>query len=247
MTVPNYQLIGIQLTYDMAEEVKAILATFDPTNFSDMTLNLVKELVCRVHLGYASPGCVPDLVRQSVDWAVNYFEAGDTHWTKGGWFGPLSLGLLLGLLLGEDKKIFSLCSWAKPNRRLHYQGPLEDEIQRLYLVLASLFQEHSDSRFEKVRKKIAACRTRNVRVLSRALEAVANRDDEGFAPAIEACVKHHLTKPKPRPDAHYMEDWLPLHANTIYLAGIRLGLPRPQYAPAIAAYLMTPESVGFST
>jgi hypothetical protein len=42
-----------------------------------------------------------------------------------------------------------------------------------------------------------------------------------------------------------MEDWLPLHANTVFLAGLQLGLKRPKYPDNIAAYLMTPESVGF--
>ena len=54
-----------------------------------------------------------------------------------------------------------------------------------------------------------------------------------------------MSKPKPDPDAYFMEDWLPLHANTIYLAGLTRGLNRPNYPPEIAAYLMTPESVGF--
>ena len=138
-----------------------------------------------------------------------------------------------------------ICSWATPKKRTEYKGPLEDEMQLLYLVLASLFQDKPDKGFEKLRAKIAASRNKNVHVLSKALNAVIERDQDAFAAAIESAVRHQMTKPKPACDATYMEDWLPLHANAVYLVGLALGLKKPTFSSPIDAYLMTPETVGF--
>jgi hypothetical protein len=76
------------------------------------------------------------------------------------------------------------------------------------------------------------------------VDAVVARDQSAFAAAVEGCVRHHMTKPRPSPAATFLEDWLPLHANTIYLAGLALGLERPAFPRPVGAYLMTPESVG---
>jgi hypothetical protein len=244
-TRENHEIIGMQLTYDVGEWANRCLERFVSHRMSDLTLNDAKEDACMVHLGFVAPDKLPDIVRQAADCAVEYFEKGDTREINSGWYHPLFYGLLLCLLIGDERKIVSLCSWATPTKRLEYEGAVEDEIQWLYLVLASFFQEKPDKRFEKLRAKIAACRTKNVRVLSHALDAVAERDQADFAKAIEACVRHHMTKPKPKPDGHFMEYWLPLHANVIYLAGLHLGLDKPAYPPEIAAYLMTPASVGF--
>lgn len=245
-TKKAYELVGMQLTYDMGENIKAVIEGFVPEILADTTVNDAKELACRIHLGYASPDdVVRSIIQRGADWAVEYFRKGDVREIRGGWYHPLSYGLLLCLLIQDNRKVASLCSWPKPTKRPEYKGPLEDEIQLMYLVLGSLFQQSPDKRFENLRTKIAASRLKNVRVLSRALDAVVARDQNAFANAIEECVKHHMTKPKPEPDAYFMEDWLPLHANTIYLAGLQLGLDRPDYPPEVAAYLMTPESVGF--
>jgi hypothetical protein len=206
-----------------------------------------------VHLGYAAPDDVRDEVYRAANWVVEYFEKGcrwlcgsgtDVEEIKGSWRRPFSCGLMLCLLLADSVRLRRLCAWAKPTKRLEDAYPAEeDEIQLLYLVLASFFQEKPDKRFEKLRAKIAACRTRTVRLLSRALEAVVKRDQDVFAAAIEACVQHHKTKPH----VSSLSEWHPRPANAIFLAGLQVGLERPQYPPEIAAYLMTPDSVGLAT
>lgn len=246
MAQPNSEIIGIKLSYDMNENLKAIVEHFDPEFWQDAAPNEAKELACRVHLGFGAPDArIRRIVQQGAEWVHSYLAKGDTHEIKGGWYHPLSRGMLLCLLTNDEAKLRSICSWAKPTKRPEYKGPLEDEIQLLYLVLASLFQDKPDKRFEKLWEKIGANRSKSVRVLSKALDAVISRDQEAFNTAIEACVRHHMTKPKPDPGAYFMEDWLPLHTNTICLVGLALGLNRPNYPPEIAAYLMTPESVGF--
>lgn len=246
MSQPNYEILGMRLSYDMRENIEAIVNQFDPALLQNIAPNDSKEVACRIHLGYSPPSPkTRKILEEGAGWCVEHFQRGDTRDVVGGWFDPLFYGMVLCLLTKDTAKLRSICSWAKPTKRPEYKGPLEDEVQLLYLVLASLFQDKPDKRFEKVRDKIAANRSKNVRVLSKALDAVISRDQEAFAAAIEACVKHHMTKPKPDPAAYFMEDWLPLHANTIYLAGLALGLHRPNYPPEVAAYLMTPESVGF--
>lgn len=138
-----------------------------------------------------------------------------------------------------------ITGWAKPTRKPDYNPVLPDEFQYLYLILGSLFQDKASPGFKKLLERITSKRHKELRLLAQALVAIEERDQEQFEKSIDACVRHHMTKPKPGPSASFMEDWLPLHANTIYLAGLELGLGRPDYPAEIAAYLMTPESVGF--
>lgn len=252
----NHKIIGIRLPPDFSDAgedwVKKYLASRSFPVLSDSTPTDGMYLAELVHLGYATSDDVREEVYRAAQWAVEYFERGcrwlcgsgaDVEEIKGTWYRPFSSGLLLCLLLGDSVRLGRLCAWAKPTRRLEdAYPPEEDEIQLLYLVLAGFFQEQPDKRFQKLRAKIAACRTRTVRLLNRALDAVVLRNQEAFATAIESCVKHHKT----RPDATSLADWRPRHANAIFLAGLHLGLGRPEYPPEIAAYLMTPESVGLA-
>lgn len=243
----NHKIIGIQLAYDMKKSVRELVNSFHPDLLDEVTPLDGKEIAYSVHLGYVTPDDVlRDIMRRGADCAIAHFEEkGDTRKDHGSY---LYQGLMLCLLMGDRTRLVRLCACITPRKRpIQFGWPFEeeDEIYWIYLVLAGFFQEKPDKRFDKLRAAIAACRTRNVRVLSRALEAVAQRDEEAFAPAIQACVEHHRTKPKPRPDWRLLGDWMPRHANAIYLAGLCLGLKQPTYPPEIAAYLMTPESVGF--
>lgn len=243
----NWELIGVQLDFDVVEASRRALARFDPELLQNLIANDGKEVACYLHLGFVPPTDeLRDIIRQGAEWAVEYFRKGDVREIKGGWFHPLWYGMLLCLVIDDEEKLRSLCSWATPRKRPEYKGPLPDEIQLMYLVLASFFQERPVKGFDRLRAKIAACRTREVRLLSNALSAVAERDAGEFAVAIRKCVERHKRKPKPDPDVFFMEDWLPLHANVVYLVGLKLGLERPSYPDNIGAYLMTPESVGFA-
>jgi hypothetical protein len=245
-TVKNYEVIAVRLDYDMAGNVAALIEQFDPQLLQNQTPNDAKELAARVHLGFASAtDRTRAILTEGACWTVEYFSRGDVRESKGGWFRPFSRGMLLCLLIQSYEKLKSLCSWVKPTRKPEYQGPLADENQLMYLILGSLFREDPAKGFDRLGAKIDACRIKEVRLLKKALDAVANRDEGAYPTAIEACVRHHMTKPKPAPDGYFMEDWLPLHANTIYLAGLQLGLQRPDYPTEIAAYLMRPETVGF--
>lgn len=235
----------MQLSYNVDECIERCIAEFDPVLSGSSTPNDAKELACRAHMGYCDSGRLRNIILQGADWAVKHLEKGDTREMVGGWYHPLSRGMLLCLLTNDTLRLKRLCAWAKPTKKPEYKGPLEDEIQLLYLVLSSLFQTAPDKKFEMLRQKIAACRVRNVKLLSNALDAVINGDQQSFGKAIEEYIKYHKSKPKPAQDAYFMEDWLPLHANVIYLIGLQRGLKPPDYPPEIAAYLMTPETVGF--
>ena len=242
----NYEIIGMRLDYDVVEQIRIASSQFDLQLLQDLAPNDAKETACYIHLGFVpATDELRSIIKQGADWVVEYFKKGDVREVKGGWYHPLFHGMLLCLLIDDDSKLRSICSWATPRKRPEYKGPLPDEIQLMYLVLASFFQENPSKGFERLRTKIAACRTREVRLLSKALTAMAERDEGEFARAIQKCVEHHKRKPKPDPDAFFMEDWLPLHANVVYLVGLKLGLERPEYPDQIQAYLMTPESVGF--
>ncbi len=116
----------------------------------------------------------------------------------------------------------------------------------MYLLIASQFQSDPPPGFDELMNKISACRVRQVRLLCKALTAVIDRDSPGFSVAIQKCVEYQKSRPKPEPKDFSAEDWLPLHANVIYLTGLKLGLDNLNSSDDIAAHLMTPESVGLS-
>jgi hypothetical protein len=241
----NSEIIGVRIDYDMQENVANIIRDWNPEFWREHSVNNAKELACRAHLGYAKGEDICRIVREGANWAVAYFEEGDTK--KYGWYNLLSHGLLLCLLINNEILRNTLCNWAKPGKKPDYNPVLPNEIQLLYLCIASLFQEKPARQFEMLAAKVAANRNKEIRLVSRAFDAVKKPDQAEFENAILECVEYHKTKPKPDPDAYFLEDWLPLHGNTIYLAGLQLGLKAPKYPANIAAYLMTPESVGFKS
>lgn len=126
----TYKIIGMQLSYDMTENVRVIVEEFDPEFWQETTPNNAKELACRIHLGYAPPNArTREILREGAEWVCRYLAKGDTRDIKGGWYHPLSRGMLLSLLIKDTEKLRSICSWAKPTKRPEYKGPLEDEIQ----------------------------------------------------------------------------------------------------------------------
>jgi hypothetical protein len=238
----NHELLGMRLTYDMRENVSAIISQWNPAFWQDISVNNAKELACRAHLGYAKGKQVGRIVEEGADWAVEYFRKGETR--KFGWYKLFFHGLLLCLILNDRARIERLCQWARPTRKPDYNPILPDEMQLFCLCVASLFQKNPAPGFESLAAKVAATRNKEIRLLSRAFDAVRKSDPIAFEKAILECIKFQQTKPRPEPDAYFMEDWLPLHANLVYLAGLQSGLKAPKYPAKVSAYLMTPESVG---
>jgi hypothetical protein len=231
---------------DMSETPESMRRRIESA-MPDTALNDVKEFLFQKHAGYEVPlEKIHDQIHKCTSWVVEHFASGNVTEMNGGWFHPLSYGMLITLAVGDNGKFKEICQWAKPSTKPEYKGPVPDEIQKLYLVLASQFQESPSLEFHRLVDEISASKKRDVKLLAATLRSLVEKNEKGFAISIVRCVEAHAKKRKPSPDAYFMEDWFPIHANTVYLVGLALGMQRPNLPPEIAAYLMTPESIGFA-
>jgi hypothetical protein len=108
---PNHEVIGMHLSYDAADLVRRIIADWNPASYRGLMLSDAKELAGYTHLGYVRPGpVVCGLIREATAWAASYFERGKTSGADGGWFAPLSYGILLCLLADDRARLAKICA-----------------------------------------------------------------------------------------------------------------------------------------
>jgi hypothetical protein len=202
----NHEIIGLIPEFDVISWNKRCLKQFDPDHY--LMTNYAKEFAAVIHMGFISPDSVMSEISIGIDWILDYFQTNKISNLTGGWFYHFSYGILLCLLTKRYSDLRSLCGWAKSNRKPDLNRFLINEIQQLYLILASQFHEKAGKGFKMLLTKIQKSKKREVKMHVAALTAVVERDQEAFESSVRKYVEFHSKKVKPSPTAVFMEDWI---------------------------------------
>ena len=162
------------------------------------SLHTCSELIRAQHLGAQVPTeQLREGVCKAVDTTIDYFSAGRI--SVDGWFKQLSGCIFLCSFCGEAERLQQACEWATPRKKPEYQGILDDEIQILHLVLASLFQAKPAAGFRRLLAKCRESSKTRIRLLANMVDAIDRDDQPAFEQAARRAVKNYRKRRLPDP------------------------------------------------
>jgi hypothetical protein len=234
----NAELIKFHVTFSLDFLVDSLLRALHdhPT---DLKLHACCELIRAHHLGanFQTTELV-QAIHESVNAEIEYFDIGKTD--IDGWYRQLSNGIFLCAFCGLDDRLVQLCNWVTPRKRPEYQGTLDDDVQRLHLVLASLFQTKPATGFRRLLTNCLASRKTGIRLLASMTDAIIQQDQDAFEKSTRKAVENYRKRKAPDPNSVVLAEWLPVHINTAYHVGLRLGMAQGDFPDSVRAYLCGP-------
>jgi hypothetical protein len=234
----NAELIKFHVTFSLDFLVNSILRELhdDPAVHK---LHGCGELIRAHHLGaMVQTTELVQAIHDSVNATIEYFDIGKT--SIDGWYRQLSDGMFLCAFCGLDDRLVQLCDWVTPRKRPEYQGTLDDDVQRLHLVLASLFQPKPATGFRRLLRNCLASRKTRIRLLASMIDAIIHEDKDAFEKSTRKAVQNYRKRKAPDPNSVLLAEWLPVHINTAYHVGLRLGMADCDFPDNVTAYLCGP-------
>jgi len=230
----NAELIKFQVTFSLDSLFRGLPDGQDMHNLHDCC-----ELIRAHHLGaMVQTTKLVQAIHDSVNATIEYFDMGKT--TIDGWYRQLSDGMFLCAFCGLDDRLVQMCDWVTPRKRPEYQGTLDDDVQRLHLVLASLFQPKPANGFRRLLTRCLESRKTRIRLLASMIDAIIQTDQDAFQKSIREAVQNYRKRKAPDPNLALLAEWLPVHINTAYHVGLRLGMAQCDFPDNVTAYLCGP-------
>lgn len=250
MSKETYHLLGMKPSKD---SLRRCTEKIDSSELEDETgaglASLAVSYSFCIHLGFKFLPEYISFVKSTPPQVAMYIVGED--FAIDGWYWAFTRGLLLSLLAGDDDSLQQLCDWSKPKVKRDDYCPADEEELLAPLIVASLFQKKPSTKFRQTAEKFTTSRKREFKLLGNAIIALHERDQESFVKSVQEHVQIYQKKPLPQVKragkievgtSTYVNDWLSLPMNIIYLAGLKLGLADPKFPKDIMAYLITPQS-----
>lgn len=234
----NAELIKFHATFSLDFLVDSLFRGLQDCQ-DEHNLHACCELIRAHHLGGKVPGTtLLQAIHDSVDATIGYFDVGKT--TIDGWYRQLSDGIFLCSFCGLDEKLTRICGWATPRKKPQYEGPLDDEVQKLHLVLASLSQSKPTPGFRRLLTNCLESRKTRIRLLANMIDAIIRNDQDAFEKSTRKAVQNYRKRKAPDSNLALLTEWLPVHINTAYHAGLCRGMVDCGFPDNISSYLCGP-------
>ncbi len=229
--------IGFQVVYSLQQLADRRVDSLKDGPIDDHSLHCCRELIRANHLGAeVQAESLMAVVSDSIEFAVQYFEAGKT--SLHGWFRQLSDSLFLCCYCGFEEELTRICQWTTPRKKPEYlPSQVAPEIQQLHLMLANLCQPAPAKGFQTLVKNCLKNRKTRVRLLAEIIDAIQRSDQQTFEASTRKAIKNFKKRKRTVSESTLLAEWFPVHVNTAYYVGLRCGMTPYEFEANIAAYL----------
>ncbi len=152
-------------------------------------------------------------------------------------------GLLLAALGQQWNDVDRLLSWLDLDLQPEYLGPLEPEVGRFYILVASHFRNPPIHNIDRIVDEINRCHSKRPKLLLNIWQAIQAKSQSNFDQAMLESLSL-FAKTKFNPKSADFTEAIAIPESFLNLLAVRLGLRYPSLPDQLAARLITPESIG---
>ncbi len=159
------------------------------------------------------------------------------------WCDPMMRGLLLAALGQQWNDVDRLLSWLDLDLQPEYLGPLEPEVGRFYILVASHFRNPPIHNIDRIVDEINRCHSKRPKLLLHIWQAIQAHSQSNFDQAMLESLSL-FAKIKFNPKSADFTEAIAIPESFLNLLAVRLGLRYPSLPDHFDARLITPESIG---